>query len=428
MRRGLAAMTLRIVASAMFIVTSWLAGCTPQGEIGFIRGGVGTDLNHSALADATDSQDRYVALVCRQAGLGQISDSCATEAFRATEWSAFVQAGMNDIDARCDAYLAWLDDKRRSVGPIAQQISDIRTATSAILAVTGVGVNPMAVVSAAFGLATNTFTNFNSRLLFQLDQSTVQALVLHRQTEFRQSLLDPQRRADNRPGAIHILRSYLRICAPFTIETDVNTTITTLARGGVGAIVAQAPLIETTPAGRPFTPDTRTQEPKRAPRQWIEAYATLIANYDPREHDAISVERFLAAICVRNAKPDNIDPEATALIGVFEDTLKSIRKRASVNGVLDKIEMDQLRGKSKCVDNHRNYFESVNYPDGVLTNIAIMQLNRYLPGQNIAPGTKLENARAAIAKARQAAAAKGIALRQQGTFFADQITNDLLQP
>jgi len=146
----------------------------------------------------------------------------------------FVQTGMNDIDTRCDSYLAWLDAKKRSSTAILQQLSDTRTATEAILAYTAAGPTAIAIVGTAFGFASATFTNITSRLLLEVDQSTVQSVVLTRQKQYREGLQGII--VDNRAAAIYALRSYLRLCMPITIETQTNTTVKLFERGGLPAL------------------------------------------------------------------------------------------------------------------------------------------------------------------------------------------------
>jgi hypothetical protein len=230
-----------------------LAGCGSAHNAQFFRSGIGTDLYHPSLAETTRLQDAYVDNICRQAGV--VVDLNGREV--CSDWTSFVQAGMNDIDQRCDAYLAWLDDRRRAREPVLQQISDLRTATVAILAATGVGVDPIAIVSAAFGLASSTYTNFSSRLLVELDHSTVQSVVLNRQTTFREKLQTEI--FNNRPAAIHALRSYLRICMPYTIEMEINTTVTAFELGGTRAL-------EELRSRASFVPARPAPPPGRRPR------------------------------------------------------------------------------------------------------------------------------------------------------------------
>jgi hypothetical protein len=233
-----------LVAAIVIAITA--TGCDPL-DRRYLREGIGTDLATPELAEAAALQDIYVGYICQEAGLlvtlrGSVP--VCEEAPVTRNWTVFVQAGLNDIDSRCDAYLTWLDNKRRSVGPIHQQILDSQGATVAILAATAADpTKAIAVVAAAFGLAAHSFTNFNSRFLFEVEKSTVQTVVLTRQREYREKL---PVNIDNRPAAIYALRQYLRLCMPMTIETQINTTVKLFERGGAAALdrAASRPMID----------------------------------------------------------------------------------------------------------------------------------------------------------------------------------------
>ena len=176
---------------------------------------------------------------------------------------------MNDIDRRCDSYLAWLDDRRRTNNAVLKELGDITVASQAIMRVAGVGANPITLAGLAFGLAANTFTNVNSRLLLEVDKTTVQTLVLRRRDDYR---LELQRiRIDTRPAAVHALRSYLNICTPFTIETDINTTVTVFQVGGAAALnrppLINAETVRGTTIERARDPMPKTGSFLRLPRQ-----------------------------------------------------------------------------------------------------------------------------------------------------------------
>jgi len=85
------------------------------------------------MADATALLNQYIGHICKQAGLELIPDqpaaTCSDRSFAQAQWVQFVKAGMNDIDQRCDAYLAWLDNRRRSAEPLLRQIGDVGKAT-----------------------------------------------------------------------------------------------------------------------------------------------------------------------------------------------------------------------------------------------------------------------------------------------------------
>jgi hypothetical protein len=223
-----------------------VSGCDTL-EWRYNREGVGTELYTPDVVDGARIQELYVGYICQQAGLAfdQTSDALVCrEPPVSRNWEVFVQAGLNDLDRRCDSYLTWLDNKRRSVGPIHQQILDSEATTLAILTATAADpTRSIAIVGAAFGLAAHSFTNFNSRFIFEVEKSTVQSVVLTRQQKYRETL---PKIIDNRPAAIYALRQYLRLCMPMTIETQINTTVKLFERGGTVALnqAAAHPMID----------------------------------------------------------------------------------------------------------------------------------------------------------------------------------------
>ncbi len=258
---------MRFVATAFVCAGVLLtaAACDPTDKHYFTQG-VGTRLSSddvAAEANQTSLQNAYVEQICRQAGLqptpaGAEVASCIGPDPRTT-WTLFVQAGMNDIDQRCDAYLTWLDEFKRSRDPILNQITQTGTATGNVLLAAGAHQVPITIVANAFGLAGQTFTNLGSSLILELPHSTVQAVVLGRQKDIRDEVfgtpdVPAQIAIVSRPAAIYVLRSYLRLCMPMTIETEVNNTATTLARGGAGALLNSDPLISPSNVGKTTPP------------------------------------------------------------------------------------------------------------------------------------------------------------------------------
>jgi peptidoglycan hydrolase-like protein with peptidoglycan-binding domain len=215
------------------VLAAAVAGCNVL-ELQYFREGIGSELYVSDAIDATQIQDAYVGLICRQAGLETVLNADGTYTCEgSSNWSLFVQAGMNDIDRRCDAYLLWLDDKRRSNEPFLKELAAVSAATLGIMDAASASVKAITIAGIAFGLAANTFTNVNSRLL-ALEQSTVQSVVLDTQQRYRKN--NSPLAVTSRPMAIYYLRNYLRICLPFSIETSVNNTVTVFHRAGADAL------------------------------------------------------------------------------------------------------------------------------------------------------------------------------------------------
>jgi hypothetical protein len=148
----------------------------------------------------------------------------------------FVIAGMNDIDQRCDGFLTWLDARRRDREPVLAELAAIGAAAHSIMTVTGSSPKSLDILAAAFGLAAATYSNWNSRLLISVEQSTVQEVVFSSQGKFRDKIKDYP--VTDRPTAIYLLRNYLRLCMPITIEATFNTSTTLVQRSPEAAAIA----------------------------------------------------------------------------------------------------------------------------------------------------------------------------------------------
>jgi hypothetical protein len=232
-------MRARVAVAGIFsgALAALLAGCTIN-DLQYFRDGIGSELATSETLAATANEDAYIGLVCRQAGLPtEVTPDGLVLCSPSANWSLIAQAGMNDIDRRCDSYLLWLDDKRRSNEPFLKELAALSAATLGVLNATNAGVRAITITGIAFGLAANTFTNINTRLL-ALEQSTVQAVVLDSQRKYRAN--NSTAAVTNRPGAIYYLRNYLRICMPYSIETSVNNTVTVFHRAGADALRGEA--------------------------------------------------------------------------------------------------------------------------------------------------------------------------------------------
>lgn len=383
----------------------------------YFRQGIGPELYGGGVAEATAYENLYVSHICEQA-FGASEQRCVI-----ANWSTFVQAGMNDIDRRCDGYLAWLDDRKRSREPILKQIADTAFAATGIMRLAGAGADPITIAGLAFGFATNTFTNINSRLLTELNHSTVQTVVLRRQTELRNDLKG--RIIATRPEAIHALRQYLRICMPFTIETEINTTITTLELGGVRAVDQQRknPLVSAENVGVRLTahePPTKFRPRPDAPTD--PRFAEIFDPYVPRVHTVERVKRIQDVLCAPAAEAGLVGPVTKALITIFEQSYD----RARVNGKLDNDEIDELFAQGRCSGSMaRNYFERRNFGDNESARRLVVRLNRVPEGGQLPATASLADARSKIAAVRKAIEDRGTKLLHLPTQLRGQMTRDL---
>ncbi len=422
-----------------------LAGCN---DLDYIRNGIGTNLRTDDLAVATQIQDAYVGEICRQAGLrtieqalpdGTTAPACDELSMRSGDWALFVQAGMNDIDRRCDAYLAWLDDKRRSSEPILKEVAKLGAETIAILGAVNAGVKSITIVGIAFGLGADTFTNIND-VLAGLNTSTIQSTVLGNQQEFRGKLLQNTNNKpvaiDNKPAAIYLLRSYLRICTPFSIGASINSTITVFHRAGPDAL-RDNPSLLTAPAdlvGAPLTPSTPVAPPNRPPPKSNPVFASIIKNFDPRVHDDAFVARTLSKLCVPKEDRGSVDSGTVIQIRVYQqyvhrgDVNAQTKMVPGVTGVLTASELRDLSNRPACKDDtFRNFYEARQFPNGINTRDIIAFFNKALPqNQQLAATASADDVRKKIPTVRSFVLTKGLPLQLKGDGYADQLTWDLV--
>lgn len=397
-------MWCRIRAAVGVLCMLSTAGCNVIAEQRYYREGIGSDLTWSGQAEATVLQDQYLELLCRQAAPKTgMSEQCAAMIFGSNLWPLIVQAGMNDIDQRCDAFLNWVDYHRRNDRHLIKQLSDTVVATTQILSAVNASAKAMDIVAAALGFASNTFANMTGRLLTIADGTTVQSVVLSGQNRFRIAIRDQH--IDNRPAAIHALRSYLRICMPFTIETRINSTVTIYEQSGVGALsdYMRVPLINANTIGPIKARDT-IRIVDREPRKPIPEAARFITNYNPESHGPRGIKRVLNALCFRGDKVEESDISSVArLIRIYQQRFHQNEPNYQASGILDgDREFSFLVGLPPCPVPFKNYYERIwegyesnaNKLKDLRTFVA--QLNAIPAGGSISPSATFTSDAAAL--------------------------------
>jgi len=414
-----------------------LVGGCDLNDRNYFREGIGTDLYTGDTATATELQNVYLDYLCRQSSsyVGAGAPSCAQQVATST-WPVIVQAGMNDIDTRCDSYLAWLDQKRRENAGILTEISAVRFAVDALTNPAVVTVSPVALaaISAAFGLATSTVNNFNS-LLLQVDHTTVQNVVFNNRHDFRENLLKFSSAIDSKPMAIHTLRTYLTICMPMTISANINSTVTVFQQTGfVGSNRPLSPTI-----GAPITARQTIGQQGRSEIVVNQQFATILDPYDPKVHSAPYVMSIQKALCVPKSEVGTIGPDTKALIRIYEATKSATVPTARNNGKLDTKEIDEVLGSGQCASDRttglptgpQNFFEKLIFnsnPRGQQDLAAFIDALKKVPGgtQQVT-GTSLDSARPRIKEVRGLPSISGRLTLSVPKDLASQVTPDLYQ-
>jgi hypothetical protein len=435
-----------------------VGGCDLTRDSRYYREGIGTDLYWDGLPAATQLQDIYLANICAQAisPTARSVDTVSCDGLPLTprNWGLLVQAGMNDIDLRCDSYLSWLYDKKSSKEPILKELASVGGASAAVLAATGAGATPIALTAIAFGLAANTFTNIDQRLVNAVDYSTVDSVVRDNRTLFRRNNLDLV--IDNRPAAIYVLRNYLAICVPDSIEMSINNTVTVYHRGGPDALLAPpigltlAPATSSTSAavrgtpvarnadiapaagpGRALTSSQPIARVVRAKPADVPGLSDIVDPSDPGLHSQLDLQNLQEAMCVPLTEQGKVGPYTKANIQIFEAAFFAAKSKRT--GTVNRDKVQRIEESGLCpVDStgnlkFKNYFEKVKYPDGPNSQLAFQDLAKLLtnadPAHPIANISKLEDVRDRIKAARHAKQAQPPSYPID---VSDQVTPDLL--
>lgn len=389
---------MRWRAAAIVVASAMLFGCGPPGE-NYLANGVGSTLPARDAGRSTELLDIYFDHLCRQAGMAS-ETNCQAPLMSQDYWTLIVRQGMNDIDRRCDAYLEWLDNLKRSRTPVLRQLGAVQTTTQSIIEVTHGSAAAMSIVGLAFQLLSQSIENYNSRLLLEVESSTINSVVLRAQHRFRAEMM--RKAFTNRPDAEYVLRGYLRLCLPFAIETKIND-FTTLGSQGI-LPDGELSINQLPEAGRVPAPPPRADEPIKPTKPIILAEriagskTPFEGNLKRKQFDTI-----LGVLCLAPGKTFD-DPEVRAGISVYED-LGS--QGASLDERLDEIEGADLLAKRPC-DNRKfmNFFERETLQEADTIKGVQEKLNEKLAAEKLterAPnsGELDRETRSAIAALRQ---------------------------
>ncbi|MBR1209308.1 hypothetical protein [Bradyrhizobium sp. JYMT SZCCT0180] len=340
---------------------------------------------------------------------------------------------MNDIDARCDSYLAWLDLKRREKAAVLAEIGAIRFAVDALTNpnITGVSGVGLAAISAAFGLANDSVKNFHS-LLLQVDQTTVQSVVIPNRDLFRRDLVKFSSSIDNKPAAVHTLRTYLSICMPMTISANINSTVTVFKQTGMAP--GSGPALPT--LGVPLQPKQTLVNPGRPRYTEHPEFKAILDTYDPQAQGPEYVKGIQKALCVPKSEIGTMQfPSTVALIRVYEATMDNpvgVRPKAKNNGKLDSQEIGEILASRQCSQDGkgpRNFFELRTFRNNPTGKTAladlIASLNKVQGGTLKVTGDTLDSARARIREVRGLPSISKDLTLDMPDDLADQVTPDL---
>ncbi|TBD04588.1 hypothetical protein ELH21_09370 [Rhizobium leguminosarum] len=341
------------------VFAAMLAGCQ-AGEQNYLTNGIGSELTAPNLVRTETLQNQYFSYLCRQATSQSYAPNTAC-AFN--DWDLIVKQGMNDIDRRCDAYLQWLDNRKRSKGPWISQISDTAAATGVVLSQVDVGTNAITIVAQAFQLITRSVENYHSRLLLEIESSTIHSIVLKGRYDFRTYLQEKRIHFSNKPDVEHALRSYTRLCLPFAIEAKINNFSTLGAnneRPGADNTLGDLPVVGDVP--KPDVSINVGQGTGGLPPTTPD----ISKFFGVQNFTEARLNTFQRATCTPTAAA--VGPRTKAAIAIVEQTLEMNKQAVTVNGFLDDSEYRNVV-ESQCSQKFTNYFEKITLAGGKVEEV-----------------------------------------------------------
>jgi hypothetical protein len=205
-------LTRLLLAAALAAV---LSGCATIRNGMQLEAGPGLQFDAKELAQYRESQDKVLAELVKLTV--EPNASAPT-----THWDEVIAAGMDYADGKCEAYMHALFRLNRDRRTTTSQIGLLGTASAGVMAAAKSAAKDVAIVAIAFGLASATVDNLSSNLLYELEPSSVRAMVQTLQATYRQQLGVGYL---TRPAAATAIRRYAVLCLPASIEAEVNLSV-----------------------------------------------------------------------------------------------------------------------------------------------------------------------------------------------------------
>lgn len=217
---------MRFVAWSFIVACSILSsGCMLDEARGPSPILVTTDIQNS-----TTNESQMIDSLLLRAGFFA-EDKETHEALRnrpdigSTNWYYLVPAGFNYIDEKCNIYMRALYDLDRNRDRFKSGLVLVDKSSNAIMGVAGASSKVMQVTAQAFGMTNGLADVFVDRYEFKVEPTIVFLTLDKLRTKYREEIA---RRRDTvkSPGeALLILRNYLNICQPNSIEAVVNNYV-----------------------------------------------------------------------------------------------------------------------------------------------------------------------------------------------------------
>lgn len=198
-------MIIRILAAVAVISLS--GGCATWEKSDLARSGPGSTFKPSLVGEYAKNQTEVLAQL-----------KVMTDADNPT-WDQIISAGLQYSDARCSDYIESLYQVNKQLKADVRDVNAFGTLAAGLMGIAKSAASEVAAAAVLFGYSEESLNNSGSRVLFELEPSAIRSLVEGSQKAFRSALLAGYQ---DRAGAFSVIREYVALCLPSTIEAEVN--------------------------------------------------------------------------------------------------------------------------------------------------------------------------------------------------------------
>lgn len=130
-----------------------------------------------------------------------------------------IVAGLQYADALCSDYLESLYWVNKQLKADVRDVNSLGTLTTGAMGLAKSAASSIAGAAILFGYTEESMSNLGSRVLFELEPSSIRSLVEGSQKAFRGAL---QSGYTSRAGTFTVIREYIALCIPSRIEAEIN--------------------------------------------------------------------------------------------------------------------------------------------------------------------------------------------------------------
>lgn len=157
-----------------------------------------------------------------------------------------ITAGLQYADVLCSDYIESLYWVNKQLKADVRDVNAFGTLTTGAMGIAKSSGSAIAGAAVLFGYAEESMHTMGSRILFELEPSSIRSLVEGSQKSFRNALPTGYK---NRAGTFTVIREYISLCVPSRIEAEINNAaknaVPVASKGN--SVTGEAPKVSVNP-------------------------------------------------------------------------------------------------------------------------------------------------------------------------------------